>query len=280
MPLVTNIVRLMQLLKDLESLKWCLVSWFFQSFLFGCREFCLQVLLMLLNPSFNLSWSVPEDGDTPMELDVYNFKGPGIALAMYNVDEVCLIRFSLIVIIIFYVLCYTCFDKSCACVLTTVAKSCNFVSLFELLLSHPCQLLLQRNGLYTWAPKTPFLSNMMAGNFLFWFSTFLQILYSVYGRLCLYLLNIQFVLWRNTQFFHSCRIIAGLRTYSKKYTKGSGGRSLNSTQYGLFLILLTMIKCCTFKHVLESLCFQVWTSTNWWHGGLRIKKWRWICLGL
>ncbi|KAM7512472.1 hypothetical protein LguiB_011347 [Lonicera macranthoides] len=30
---------------------------------------------------------VPENGDTPMELDVYNFKGPGIALAMYNVDE-------------------------------------------------------------------------------------------------------------------------------------------------------------------------------------------------
>ncbi|KAG5039255.1 hypothetical protein JHK82_011414 [Glycine max] len=30
---------------------------------------------------------VPEDGDAPMELDVYNFKGPGVALAMYNVDE-------------------------------------------------------------------------------------------------------------------------------------------------------------------------------------------------
>ncbi|KAK9067308.1 hypothetical protein SSX86_014634 [Deinandra increscens subsp. villosa] len=30
---------------------------------------------------------VPEDGETPMELDVYDFKGPGIALAMYNVDE-------------------------------------------------------------------------------------------------------------------------------------------------------------------------------------------------
>lgn len=24
-----------------------------------------------------------------MDLDVYNFKGPGVALAMYNVDEVC-----------------------------------------------------------------------------------------------------------------------------------------------------------------------------------------------
>lgn len=31
---------------------------------------------------------VPEDGETPMELSVYDFKGPGIALAMYNVDEV------------------------------------------------------------------------------------------------------------------------------------------------------------------------------------------------
>lgn len=33
--------------------------------------------------------SVPEDGDVPAELNVYDFKGPGIALAMYNVDEVC-----------------------------------------------------------------------------------------------------------------------------------------------------------------------------------------------
>lgn len=29
-----------------------------------------------------------------MELDVYNFKGPGIALAMYNVDEVCVLELS------------------------------------------------------------------------------------------------------------------------------------------------------------------------------------------
>lgn len=36
---------------------------------------------------------VPEDGDTPMELDVYNFKGPGVALAMFNVDEVCFILY-------------------------------------------------------------------------------------------------------------------------------------------------------------------------------------------
>lgn len=30
---------------------------------------------------------VPERGETPVELDVYDFKGPGIGLAMYNVDE-------------------------------------------------------------------------------------------------------------------------------------------------------------------------------------------------
>ncbi|KAK9740291.1 hypothetical protein RND81_03G024500 [Saponaria officinalis] len=29
---------------------------------------------------------VPEDGEEPMELNVYDFKGPGVALAMYNVD--------------------------------------------------------------------------------------------------------------------------------------------------------------------------------------------------
>ncbi|XP_026405006.1 isocitrate dehydrogenase [NADP]-like isoform X2 [Papaver somniferum] len=29
----------------------------------------------------------PEDGSSPQELNVYDFKGPGIALAMYNVDE-------------------------------------------------------------------------------------------------------------------------------------------------------------------------------------------------
>lgn len=38
--------------------------------------------------------SVPESGDMPVELDIYDFKGPGIALAMYNVDEVCLVNFG------------------------------------------------------------------------------------------------------------------------------------------------------------------------------------------
>ncbi|KAL9237990.1 hypothetical protein vseg_012474 [Gypsophila vaccaria] len=30
---------------------------------------------------------VPEDGEEPVELNVYDFKGPGVALAMYNVDS-------------------------------------------------------------------------------------------------------------------------------------------------------------------------------------------------
>ncbi|KAL2894574.1 Isocitrate dehydrogenase [NADP] chloroplastic/mitochondrial [Bienertia sinuspersici] len=30
---------------------------------------------------------VPEDGESPVELDVYDFKGPGVAMAMYNVDS-------------------------------------------------------------------------------------------------------------------------------------------------------------------------------------------------
>lgn len=33
---------------------------------------------------------MPANGEAPTELDVYDFKGPGIALAMYNVDQVLL----------------------------------------------------------------------------------------------------------------------------------------------------------------------------------------------
>ncbi|KMZ61479.1 Isocitrate dehydrogenase (NADP(+)), partial [Zostera marina] len=29
----------------------------------------------------------PSDGSTSLDLDVYDFKGPGVALSMYNVDE-------------------------------------------------------------------------------------------------------------------------------------------------------------------------------------------------
>ena len=48
----------------------------------------LWCFLHYLFPSL-LYESVPEDGDVPVELDVYDFKGPGVALAMYNIDEVC-----------------------------------------------------------------------------------------------------------------------------------------------------------------------------------------------
>ena len=30
----------------------------------------------------------PADGSAPTALDVYNFKGPGVAMSMYNTDEV------------------------------------------------------------------------------------------------------------------------------------------------------------------------------------------------
>ena len=31
----------------------------------------------------------PTDGKEPTVLDVYNFKGKGVAMSMYNTDEVC-----------------------------------------------------------------------------------------------------------------------------------------------------------------------------------------------
>lgn len=31
----------------------------------------------------------PKDGGKPTTLNIYDFEGPGIALAMYNTDEVC-----------------------------------------------------------------------------------------------------------------------------------------------------------------------------------------------
>jgi hypothetical protein len=37
--------------------------------------------------SFVWYFTVP-DGAEPVELDVFDFKGPGVALSMYNVDEV------------------------------------------------------------------------------------------------------------------------------------------------------------------------------------------------
>lgn len=32
----------------------------------------------------------PADGSAPTTLDVYDFKGKGVAMSMYNTDEVCL----------------------------------------------------------------------------------------------------------------------------------------------------------------------------------------------
>lgn len=44
----------------------------------------------------------PENGDESVELDVYDFKSPGVALAMYNVDEVCLpASFSCLLVLVF-----------------------------------------------------------------------------------------------------------------------------------------------------------------------------------
>lgn len=62
--------------------------WWASSFFF----FLYQLHFENINSNENLSWLCviePENGDESVELDVYNFKGPGVALAMYNVDEVC-----------------------------------------------------------------------------------------------------------------------------------------------------------------------------------------------
>lgn len=91
MHLEINIVQLIWLLKAKESLKWFLVSISYCFNLLKFRSFFVMMLYFLLLFSFlavNFVGAVPEDGDVPVELDVYDFKGPGIALAMYNVDEV------------------------------------------------------------------------------------------------------------------------------------------------------------------------------------------------
>lgn len=66
-------------------------------------------------------YSVPEDGGAPIELDVYNFKGPGIALAMYNVDEVslCLLTFNFLQI---WFAMPPFFPNICICLLTIIAN--------------------------------------------------------------------------------------------------------------------------------------------------------------
>ena len=34
----------------------------------------------------------PKDGKEPTVMDVYDFKGKGVAMSMYNTDEVCLLK--------------------------------------------------------------------------------------------------------------------------------------------------------------------------------------------
>jgi hypothetical protein len=89
MHLEISIEQLIQLLTVQESLRWFLVS-SIDSFLFLYSSFILVPELPL-----NLYSSIPflvlksvPDGAEPVELDVHDFKGPGVALAMYNVDEV------------------------------------------------------------------------------------------------------------------------------------------------------------------------------------------------
>ena len=35
----------------------------------------------------------PADGGEPIDLTVFDFKGKGVAMSMYNTDEVCLVLF-------------------------------------------------------------------------------------------------------------------------------------------------------------------------------------------
>jgi hypothetical protein len=89
MHLEISIEPLTQLLMVQESLRWFLVS--------SIGSYLLLHLPFILVPQLLLNFyssipvlvlkSVP-DGAEPVELDVHDFKGPGVALAMYNVDEV------------------------------------------------------------------------------------------------------------------------------------------------------------------------------------------------
>lgn len=92
---------------------------------------------------------MPENGESLVELDVYDFKGPGVALAMYNIDQV----------FPFYIIT----NKYYCELLIYKSSWSKFSSLFEHLLNHQCQWHFQRSGLFTWAPKIQFWRNMMAG---------------------------------------------------------------------------------------------------------------------
>lgn len=87
----------------------------------------------------------------------------------------------------------------------------------------------------------------------------------------------------------NCSLIyyfTGLRTYSRRYMKKNGSRSLKKIQYGMLLSIvwddsLYLFYHCYLKWLIQGLfVFQVWASANWWHGSLCIKKWGRICLGL
>ena len=77
--------------------------------------------------------SEPESGEAPVELDVYEFKGPGVALAMYNIDQVCLFSSPGKGVIV------SCLTNG----------SVKFASLFEHLLNPQCHWRFQRNGPFT-----------------------------------------------------------------------------------------------------------------------------------
>lgn len=85
---------------------------------------------------------MPENGESPTELDVYDFKGPGIALAMYNVDQV-LLHYAWMND---YAISLQAFSSLLYIHSFSVVK---FASQFEHLLNHQCQWHFQRNGLFT-----------------------------------------------------------------------------------------------------------------------------------
>jgi len=85
---------------------------------------------------------VPENGDATTELEVYNFKGPGVALAMYNVDEVCFILY-------FQRVFSNMFNRSFLLFVCISTLAFLMGSPFEHLPNHQWRWLLQRNGLFT-----------------------------------------------------------------------------------------------------------------------------------
>lgn len=54
-----------------------------------------ETLCLSIIPFFDINVTVPDEGEQ-LELKVYDFKGPGVALAMYNVDEVWQLRVNVL----------------------------------------------------------------------------------------------------------------------------------------------------------------------------------------